>query len=77
MANGSDVASALGRLVGVLGEDAIFVHAAVPREAKEALDGVLARRAPAYTAAVLILGSYLGWSLRTLHELSRSSSKGR
>jgi hypothetical protein len=31
----------------------------------------------AYTAAVLILGSYLAWSLRTLHELSRDSSKER
>lgn len=31
----------------------------------------------AYTAAVLILGGYLAWSLRTLRDLSGNSSKER
>jgi hypothetical protein len=43
---------ALDRLVGVLGEDALFVLASVAREPRDALDGLLPRRASAYTAAV-------------------------
>jgi hypothetical protein len=43
---------ALDRLVGVLGEDAIFVLATVARDARDALDGLLQRRAQTYTAAV-------------------------
>src|SRR5882672_5857094 len=45
------VSAALGRLVGVLGEDALFVLSSGPREAKDALEGLLQRRGPAYTAA--------------------------
>jgi len=48
MGNGPE---ALDRLVGVLGEDAIFVLAAVPHDAKEALDGMLTRRSQAYGSA--------------------------
>jgi hypothetical protein len=33
--------------------------------------------ASAYSVAVLILGGYLAWSLRTLRDLSRNSSKER
>jgi hypothetical protein len=44
--------AALERLVGVLGEDAIFVLAAAARDPKEALDELLQRRGVAYTAAV-------------------------
>ena len=44
--------AALERLVGVLGEDAIFVLAAGARDPKDALDEVLQRRGVAYTAAV-------------------------
>ena len=44
--------AALGRLAGILGEDAIFVLGSGARDAKEALDGVLQRRGPAYAAAV-------------------------
>ncbi len=43
---------ALDRLVGVMGEDAIFVLASVARETREALDGMLTRRAHAYAAVV-------------------------
>ncbi len=53
MSNDTDLATAaLDRLVGVLGEDAIFVLAARPRDAKEALDALVQRRGPSYTAAV-------------------------
>jgi hypothetical protein len=31
----------------------------------------------AYASAVLILGGYLAWSLRTLHELSRGADRKR
>jgi hypothetical protein len=44
------VSAGLGRLVGVLGEDALFVFASGPREVKDALEGLLARRGPAYAA---------------------------
>ncbi len=44
--------AALGRLAGILGEDAIFVLGSGTRDAKEALDGVLQRRGPAYAAAL-------------------------
>jgi hypothetical protein len=44
--------AALGRLAGILGEDAIFVMGSAPRDGKEALDGVLQRRGPAYAAAL-------------------------
>jgi tellurite resistance protein len=48
-----DLASAaLDRLVGVLGEDAIFVLASGSRDPKDALEGLLQRRGYAYTAAV-------------------------
>jgi len=43
MSNATDLATAaLDRLVGMLGEDAMFVLAARPRDAKEALDAVSA-----------------------------------
>jgi tellurite resistance protein len=44
--------AALGRLAGILGEDAIFVLGSGVRDAKDALDGVLQRRGPAYAAAL-------------------------
>jgi len=44
--------AALGRLAGILGEDAIFVLGSGVRDAKEALDVVLQRRGPAYAAAL-------------------------
>ena len=44
--------AALGRLAGILGEDAIFVLGSGVRDAKEALDAVLPRRGPAYAAAL-------------------------
>lgn len=44
--------AALQRLVGVLGEDAIFALAAGARDPKDALEGLLHRRGPAYGAAV-------------------------
>lgn len=44
--------AALERLVGVLGEDAIFVLASGARDPKDALEGLLQRRGVAYTAAV-------------------------
>jgi tellurite resistance protein len=44
--------AALGRLAGILAEDAIFVLGAGVRDAKEALDVVLQRRGPAYAAAL-------------------------
>jgi hypothetical protein len=44
--------AALGRLAGILGEDAIFVLGAGVRDPKEALDVVLQRRGPAYAAAL-------------------------
>jgi tellurite resistance protein len=44
--------TALGGLASVLGEDAIFVFAAGVRDPKEALDGLLQRRGPAYAAAL-------------------------
>jgi hypothetical protein len=43
---------ALDRVVGVLAEDAIFVLATVAREPRDALEGLLPRRASAYSAAV-------------------------
>lgn len=50
---GSDgAAAALERLVGVLGEDAIFVLASGARDPKDELDGLVQRRAQAYAAAV-------------------------
>jgi tellurite resistance protein len=52
-ARGSDGATAaLERLVGVLGEDAIFVLASGARDPKDGLDGLVHRRGPAYAAAV-------------------------
>ncbi len=44
--------AALGRLAGILGEDAIFVLGSGVRDAKDALDGALQRRGPAYAAAL-------------------------
>jgi tellurite resistance protein len=44
--------AALGRLAGILGEDAIFVLGSGVRDAKEALDVVLQRRGSAYAAAL-------------------------
>jgi tellurite resistance protein len=44
--------AALGRLAGILAEDAIFVLGSGVRDAKDALDGVLQRRGPAYAAAL-------------------------
>ncbi|HLK39217.1 MAG TPA: hypothetical protein VKU41_20790 [Polyangiaceae bacterium] len=44
--------AALGRLVGVLGEDALFVLASGPRAARDGLDGLLHRRGAAYAAVV-------------------------
>jgi len=44
--------AALDRLAGVLGEDAVFVLASGTRDAKDALESLLARRGHAYTAAV-------------------------
>ncbi len=44
--------AALGRLAGILAEDAIFVLGSGVRDAKDALDGVLLRRGPAYAAAL-------------------------
>jgi hypothetical protein len=44
--------AALGRLASILGEDAIFVLAAGVRDSKDALDGLLQRRGPAYAAAL-------------------------
>jgi tellurite resistance protein len=53
MASETDVATAaLERLIGVLGEDAIFVLSSGARDAKDSLDGLLQRRGYAYTAAV-------------------------
>jgi tellurite resistance protein len=43
---------AIDRLVGVLGEDALFVLATGVRDPKDALEALVARRGPAYTAAV-------------------------
>jgi hypothetical protein len=43
---------ALGRLVGVLGEDAMFVFALGARDPNDALEGLLHRRTPAYGSAV-------------------------
>jgi tellurite resistance protein len=52
-APGSDgTKAALGRLVGVLGEDAIFVLASGGRDPKDELDGLLQRRSAAYSAVV-------------------------
>ena len=59
--------AALERLVGALAEDAIYVIAGDPRDLKEALEGVLHRRGPAYTAAVQgqphtrMTGQYGAW----------------
>jgi tellurite resistance protein len=44
--------AALGRLAGILAEDAIFVLASGVRDAKDALEGMLNRRGPAYGAAL-------------------------
>jgi hypothetical protein len=44
--------AALGRLAGILAEDAIFVLGSGVRDAKDALDGVLQRRGAAYAAAL-------------------------
>jgi pyrroline-5-carboxylate reductase len=44
--------AALGRLAGIFAEDAIFVLGSGVREAKDALDGMLQRRGPAYAAAL-------------------------
>jgi tellurite resistance protein len=44
--------AALGRLVGALGEDAIFVLASGGRDPKVELDGLLLRRSAAYAAAI-------------------------
>jgi tellurite resistance protein len=44
--------AALGRLAGIMAEDAIFVLASGVRDAKDALDGVLQRRGAAYAAAL-------------------------
>ena len=44
--------AALERLLGVLAEDAFYVLAGGGRDTKDALDGLLQRRAAAYTAAV-------------------------
>jgi tellurite resistance protein len=53
MSDDLDLATAaLDRLVGVLGEDAIFVLATGARDLKDALDGLVQRRGYAYTAAV-------------------------
>jgi hypothetical protein len=53
MESGTDLATAaLDRLVGMIGEDAIFVLAARPRDTKEALDALVPRRSASYTAAV-------------------------
>jgi hypothetical protein len=53
LASDAQVATlALDRLVGVLGEDAIFVLASVARDPRDALEGLLPRRASAYTGAV-------------------------
>ncbi len=53
MPNDSDLATAaLDRLVAVLGEDAIYVLASGTHDPKDALEGILGRRAYAYTAAV-------------------------
>jgi hypothetical protein len=43
---------ALDRVAGVLAEDAIFVLGSVARDAREALDGLLPRRAQAYAGVV-------------------------
>jgi hypothetical protein len=52
-APGSDGAkAALGSLVGVLGEDAIFVLASGRRDPKDDLEGLLHRRSAAYAAAI-------------------------
>jgi tellurite resistance protein len=48
----SPSSAALGHLVGVLGEDALFAVTSGPRDLRDALDGLLQRRGPAYTAAV-------------------------
>jgi hypothetical protein len=45
-------AAALGRLAGVLGEDAIFVLGSGVHDTRDALDGLVERRGPAYAAAV-------------------------
>jgi DnaJ-domain-containing protein 1 len=53
MLHDTDLATAsLDRLVAVLGEDAIYVLASGARDPKEALEAILLRRGPAYTAAV-------------------------
>jgi tellurite resistance protein len=44
--------AALGGLAGILAEDAIFVLGSGVRDTKDALDGVLQRRGPAYAAAL-------------------------
>jgi hypothetical protein len=48
----AQASAALGRLAGILGEDAIFVLASGVRDAKDALEAVLQRRGAAYTAAL-------------------------
>jgi hypothetical protein len=50
--DGDSPVAALGRMVGVLGEDAMFVFASGARDPKDALDGLLQRRSAAYGAAV-------------------------
>ena len=48
----AQASTVLGVLAAVLGEDAIFVFASGVRDAKDALDGLLQRRGPAYAAVL-------------------------
>jgi tellurite resistance protein len=68
--------AALGRVVRVLAEDAIFVLASFGRDTREALEGLLPRRAPAYVAALKgqpytqMTGAFDGWFVEMVRALA-------
>lgn len=68
--------AALGRLAGIMAEDAIFVLASGVRDAKDALDGVLQRRGPAYAAALQgqpharMTAEFDSWYIEMVHALA-------
>jgi hypothetical protein len=68
--------AALGRLGGIMAEDAIFVLASGVRDAKDALDGVLQRRGPAYAAALQgqpharMTTEFDAWYIEMVHALA-------
>jgi hypothetical protein len=68
--------AALGRLAGILGEDAIFVLASGVRNEKDALAAVLQRRGPAYAAALQgqaharMTAGFDAWYVEMVHALA-------